>query len=31
MIKHGIGVEAANQISFLPADVTAANIVAGPY
>jgi thioester reductase-like protein len=28
MIKHGIGVEAANQVSFLPADVTADNIVA---
>jgi thioester reductase-like protein len=28
MIKHGIGVDAANQISFLPADVTASNIVA---
>src|SRR6185369_2945709 len=28
MIKHGIGTEAANQISFLPADVIAANMVA---
>jgi hypothetical protein len=28
MIKHGIGVDAANQVSFLPADVTADNIVA---
>lgn len=28
MIKHGIGVQALNQVSFLPADVTANNIVA---
>ncbi len=28
MIKHGIGVDAQNQVSFMPADVTAANIVA---
>lgn len=28
MIKHGIGVDALNQVSFVPADVTANNIVA---
>lgn len=28
MIKHGIGVGAQNQVSFMPADVTANNIVA---
>lgn len=28
MIKHGIGVKAQNQVSFMPADVTATNIVA---
>jgi len=28
MIKHGIGVDAANQLSLLPVDVVAANIVA---
>jgi len=28
MIKHGMGVSAANEVSFLPADVTANNIVA---
>jgi thioester reductase-like protein len=27
MIKHGMGVDALNQVSFLPADVTADNIV----
>lgn len=28
MIKHGLGVKAKNQVSFMPADVTAGNIVA---
>jgi thioester reductase-like protein len=28
MIKHGIGVEALNQVSFVPADIVANNIVA---
>jgi thioester reductase-like protein len=28
MIKHGIGVNASNQVSFMPVDVTANNIVA---
>jgi len=28
MIKHGLGISAGNQISIMPADVTAANIVA---
>jgi thioester reductase-like protein len=28
MVNHGIGVEALNQVSFMPADVCAANIVA---
>jgi hypothetical protein len=28
MIKHGIGVEALNQVSFVPADIAANNIVA---
>jgi thioester reductase-like protein len=28
MIKHGIGLSAANQVSFMPVDVTADNIVA---
>ena len=28
MIKHGLGVSAGNQVSFMPADITAENIVA---
>src|SRR6202034_768428 len=28
MVNHGIGVDALNQVSFVPADITANNIVA---